>query len=254
MKKTIYFLVVLFGLCTQLFAVGYVYQSSSSVMAAQFSLADFHPPYLLLPQKNGEPFSEEVLVGFDDGSLYQAHIAKVDFELSVGTYRNKELVTNSQLQETHKKNVASFKKLIPSDEESTFPSEVLNNSHEPFIVKINHQNVGANPIKLSKKRMEAEILMEFVWLSTTSVWKFDMQLTSSPKLSFWKKQSSKTLNDVPRPKFSYSAQAMLSPYKNGDTIKIPLEIHFIREKSYEWTFKFKNKLGEWEKKVFVEFE
>ncbi len=81
-----------------------------------------------------------------------------------------------------------------------------------------------------------------------------MELESQPKLAFWKQGRKMGLNEIPQKKFRYSQQIFFRPLGKGKSIRVPIEVFFIEQDEYVWTFRVSAKATKYEQQVRIKFK
>ncbi|MCG3206191.1 MAG: hypothetical protein KCHDKBKB_02922 [Elusimicrobia bacterium] len=241
--------------------IALVYENEGAVTQGKFFVSSLVPEGVLVSAQWALKAGGTILAGPVNGPLSHASLVRLDNDLDLAVLRLGEVVQNSQTQGWHKiksKSIVDFLPNISDMSSVSIPSPSSNNSFPegPLALKINGTMVGAAPILLKPNSLKkCKFKLEVVILSTTPVWGFSVELKSDPKLSFWKPGRTTTLNEVPRPVFTHDHQALFVPLKEGKSISIPVEAHFIdKEKIYTWTLSVKSKQGNLVQDVKIKFQ
>jgi hypothetical protein len=120
------------------------------------------------------------------------------------------------------------------------PTSAVEASTQPFRADIN--GIGTDSTVVLKSRFnKAQFTLRVVNTSTAPVWNMSVQMTSNPKLSFWKEGHRSGLNDVPQPELTIEQQALFHPIPPGGSVSVTATAYYMKGKDYTWTVKTKSK-------------
>lgn len=242
--------------------VALVYENEAAATQGDFTIASVVPEGVLVSAKLVLKAGSQLLVGPVGNSIYHANLVRLDNELDLAVIRIGDPVLNDAAQNMHQKKSKAVIGFLPQAAAATTPAGAGVSSGspsivgEPLVLKIDGKFLDSTPIQLKTNSLrKSKFKLEVVVLSTTSVWAFSLDLKSDPKLSFWKDGRATTLNDVPRPNFNYDHQALFTPLKEGRSVIIPVEAHYVdKEKAYIWIITLKTKQGSITQTVNVTFQ
>lgn len=189
--------------------------------------------------------------------LKMGTLSRLDNEIKVAVIKMGDVVANQEIQNNHNRNSERFKSFLPSfSSESGETKEMIVSKapSEPYIIRLNGQETGAAPVALKAKRGESQVELELVRTSTVPVWRISLLVQSEPPVSFWLKEKERSLRDVPTRKLEYDHQILFNALASGRSVKIPIEVFFIKEESYTWTVRIESKADTFVKAVPIRFE
>ncbi len=232
--------------------IALVYENEAAVKQGKATIGTVVSDGVLTSAQFALSASKTILIAPAGQDLRRGVLVRLDNDLDLAVLRLGDLVTDPILQEANRKKSEAVLAFAPAGvaaanadgtTSSLLPVEPLKG--EGWVLKINDQVPGREPIELKSALSKSQFKVELVYMSTTPVWGFSFKLMSSPKLSFWKQGRQTTLNEVPKPIFIYDHQALFSPLKGGKSVVLPMEAHFIDEKKeYNLTFEITSKKAE----------
>ncbi len=228
--------------------IALVYENEAAVRQGKAEYGTVVSDGVLVSAKYALANSASLLVGAAGEDLHRAVLVRLDNDLDIAILRLGDVVQAADLNEAFKKKSKAVLAFVPAivatntvDQPVPLPP-LAAPVGQGWALKINGQPVGKDPIDLKAALKKSKFNVEVVYLSTSPVWSFSFKLTSNPKLAFWKQNRKTSLNDVPVPVLTYDHQALFTPMKEGKSVVLPLEAHFIDEKQeYDWTFEVKSK-------------
>lgn len=238
-----------------------VYENEQATLKGSSFLGSMVGDGLVVPADRVSTSKNEILAGPIGEPLRATTLVRLDVQLNTAFLKFGDVVSSSLVQEAHVKRSAAFKSFLPDTTKegdvtsvgAAFSSESKLDSG-PFELKMDGQKVGLDPIVLKKRLKKSKFKLDVVNVSTMSLWSIQVELTSQPKLSFWKEGRKTGLNDIPQSKFQYSQQIMFKPLGPGDSIRVPVEVFFIEEEDYVWLFKISSKGLNMEQKALLKFK
>jgi hypothetical protein len=241
--------------------VALIYDNEGAVKTGHSTPADVNDAGASVPADAALANANTLLWGDGEG-LFRAAIARLDTDLNLALLRRGERVGNDELQAAH---AARWSRTAAFLQIATSPASGVGGApavvtiapmpdSAPFSVRIDGQEPGSAPVVLKERFNKAKFKLEVVNVSTTPVWALNVQLTSNPTLSFWREGRHQGLNDVPAKVFEYSQQAVFRPIRPGDKISVQVEVYFIKERDYVWTFQISSKELQGERRALVRFE
>lgn len=266
MRKYISFLIVLLiPAFAQAGEPSLIYESSAAVKAAKFKVGTAVADGVVVSMDLLSPSAKQFLVGEANGYLRAASLSRTDNDLNVALLRWGNDVSDASLQAAHKANGASLIGFLPRTSVFSSPTDPGNVSTEPtlapvytsagpFRIRINGVDAGGAPVELKNVLRKSAFTVEVVNVSSMTFWNVEIEITSNPKLSFWKPGKKMGLNDVPQPRFTYAYQLMFKPMAKDASFKVPAEAHYIDESDYEWTIRVKTKSAAMEEKFKIHFK
>jgi hypothetical protein len=261
MKRLVLFVLVLLSTTLSRADVALVYTSTSSVSKTLFSPGVATTEGVAVNSQGILAAADQLLAGLQGQELRKASLVRFDNDLNLALIRLGERVPDEDLQASHKKNSEKMSLFLPElgqvpvvQVQASSDSAVVPVSGEKFLLQINDQSAGSQPIVISKWRRKADVLIKIVGNNIEPVWRVVVELQAEPDLRFWKKGDERGLNAIPSRTLNYAYQVMLKPYGKNDVLKIPVEISSIKEENYQFKFKIDSKAGVYEVTVPVRFE
>ncbi len=250
---------VLFLLSSSALAAGnvaLVYDNEAAVSAGQSTVSPVTPEGIVVSAKWVLANNATMRVGIPGEPLKKGVLLRLDAKSDMALIYPGDVVSDEKIQKAYQERARSFSVFVPASTSSSMAvaTPAVDLSTSPYKILINGQEAGSEPVVAKVRLRKAELNFELIRLSTSPVWYFDMELTSEPKLSFWKKGKNQSLTEVPTPKFTYSQQVFFKPLANGRSVKIPVEAYFMEEGSYTISFVMKSKGESYELKIPVVFK
>lgn len=241
--------------------VALVYENEVAAKKGTFAIASIIPEGVLVPSQLALKSGGNLLVGPVGNSVYKASLVRLDNELGLAVLKLDEQLSNSDIQTVHQLKSRAVLAFLPQGASTAAEPVLISSASTPvmqgmFSFKINDMPIESGVITmkataLRKSKFELEVIIQ----STAAVWAMSAELKSDPKLAFWKQGRHSGLNDVPRPVFVYDHQALFAPLKDGKSVKIPIEAHYIdKGKTYIWSISVKTKQGSFVQTANVKFE
>lgn len=262
MKKFLVFAQLL-GAVAHVHAAGVVlvYDNEQAVLGGTSYLGAMVGGGLVVPADRVSTSKSAILAAPVGTPLRTTTLIRLDVQLNTAFLKFGDVVTSSLVQDAHTKRSAAFQAFLPDASKEgavalagSAPAFEYSSAQGPFELKIDGQLVGSEAIVLKKRLKKSKFKLDIVSVSTATIWNIDVELTSQPKLSFWKQGRKSSLNDVPQNKFQYSQQIMFKPLAQGKSIQIPIEVFFVEEEDYVWTFKISSKHLTMERKALIKFK
>jgi hypothetical protein len=236
--------------------VALVYENEAAVREGRSTMGVVTSDGVLIPAQMALEHASSLLVGVLNDKLRKASIVRLDNKLNVALIQKGDAVKDAALEKLFQERVISFSAFVGTDSVSTSsmtpPSSL--SLGDGFVFKINGEVVDSQPITLPLYYGKSNFKLEVIQPSTAAVWNVKVTLTSDPQLSFWKKDKTKNLNDVPRPTFVFEHQAMFRPLAEGRSVAVGVEVYYIKQDAYTFNLMVESKLGTFEKKVPVIFK
>lgn len=189
--------------------------------------------------------------------LRYASLIRLDMQLNIAILSLGDAVQGTLIQDAHQLRSTAVKNFLPA-EHAALSQKIhqigVETQTGPFELKINGRSIGSEPIELPRKLKKSKFKLDVVYKSTAPLWNIQVELESDPKLSFWKQGRKSSLNDVPESKFRYSQQVLFRPMTTGKSIQVPIEVFFIGQDDYIWTFKVTSRHEQFVQKARIRFK
>lgn len=227
-----------------------VFENDAAVLSGKSSLGTPVADGILIPSSVALAGGNGISAGLVGEKLRHGILVRLDNDLNLALIRLGDEVNDATLQKVFQARSAAVAGFLPP---IAGDFQVTRVSTAPFLLKINDQDVDAAPIALKSTLNKSKFKLELISVSTVPIWNINIELKSSPKLSFWKQGRKFGLNDVPTTTFTHAHQIMFKPLKAGESFIVPVEVFFINSQDYSWTFHIKAKKQSMEKVVHVKF-
>ena len=235
--------------------IALVYENEQAVRDGHSITGTVTAEGVLIPAQVALKSASTLMVAAVKEPLRKGVIVRLDNTLDMALIKLGDFVSNPELQKAHEARSNAILAFLPeaSSVKSTTPAAIPVVS-EPFIIKINGQSVGTEPIWLIQKRREVALNLDVVNTSTTPAWNIEVNMRSNPPVSFWKKGDQKGLNAVPQKDLTYSQQFLFHPLSPGESVTVPIELSFIKTDAATLFVDVKTKADSLSKQIPVKFE
>lgn len=240
-------LAVSLGVSVRAAEVALVYDNEAAVTAGKFTLGTVVSDGILISAQMALAAGQNLLAAAPGQSLHKTLLVRLDNDLNLAVIRLGDAVENDDLDAAFRKTSQAVVGFVPpapvveGDKPVALPPLIAPKG-QGWIIKINDKIAGTDTIEMKKQMRKSQFKVEIVCLSTGTIWSFNFRLTSNPRLGFWKPGRTMSLNEVPKSEYEYSHQQLFTPLKNGKSVEIPIEAHYIKDnQEYDWTIEITTK-------------
>lgn len=233
-----------------------VYENENAVLTKNPFIGSLMGAGILVSADTLPAGKKEFVAGALGGPLHSASLIRIDLQLNTAYLSLGDVISSASVQDAHSKKSMAVKLFLPeiTSMSSSGPDIQATAPDSPLQILINGERPGQQAIHLKKRLKKAKFTLDVVNISSVPVWNVSVELISEPKLSFWKAGRKTGMTEIPQTKFEYAQQIFFKPMNNGASIKIPVEVFFIENDSYVWSFNVKAKGLSLDQKVQIQFD